>query len=49
MRIDYGPRYRVYFLPRGTDVVILLVGGGKATQARDISESAAFLPSASRA
>jgi putative addiction module killer protein len=36
MRIDYGPGYRVYFLQRGAEVVILLVGGGKATQAKDI-------------
>jgi putative addiction module killer protein len=36
MRIDHGPGYRVYFLQRGTEVVILLVGGGKATQAKDI-------------
>ncbi len=36
MRVDYGPGYRIYFLQRGTEVVILLVGGGKSTQARDI-------------
>jgi putative addiction module killer protein len=36
MRIDHGPGYRLYFLQRGTVVVILLVGGGKATQAKDI-------------
>lgn len=36
MRIDYGPGYRLYFLLRGPEVVILLVGGGKATQAKDI-------------
>jgi putative addiction module killer protein len=36
MRIDYGPGYRLYFLRRGPEVVILLVGGGKATQAKDI-------------
>ena len=36
MRIDYGPGYRVYFLQRGTEIVILLVGGGKSTQAKDI-------------
>ncbi len=36
MRIDYGPGYRLYFLQRGPEVVILLVGGGKATQAKDI-------------
>lgn len=39
MRIDHGPGYRVYFLQRGTEVVILLVGGGKATQAKDIQRA----------
>jgi probable addiction module antidote protein/putative addiction module killer protein len=36
MRIDYGPGYRVYFVARGTAVVILLAGG-KRTQERDIA------------
>ncbi len=36
MRIDYGPGYRLYFLQRGPEVVILLAGGGKPTQAKDI-------------
>lgn len=37
MRIHYGPGYRVYFVRQGTDVVILLCGGDKSTQARDIA------------
>jgi putative addiction module killer protein len=37
MRIDYGPGYRVYFLRRGEQVIILLTGGDKSTQARDIA------------
>jgi putative addiction module killer protein len=37
MRIDYGPGYRVYFVPRGTSLVILLAGGDKGTQDRDIT------------
>jgi putative addiction module killer protein len=37
MRIDYGPGYRVYFVERGTAVVILLAGGDKRTQDRDIA------------
>lgn len=36
LRIDYGPGYRVYFTARGETVVILLAGGDKRTQARDI-------------
>lgn len=36
LRIDYGPGYRVYFTRRGQVVVILLCGGDKRTQGRDI-------------
>jgi putative addiction module killer protein len=36
MRIDYGPGYRVYLTRRGKALVILLCGGDKRTQARDI-------------
>ena len=36
MRVDYGPGYRVYFKRRGRELVILLAGGDKRTQARDI-------------
>mgnify|MGYP001178238167 CR=1 FL=1 len=36
MRIDYGPGYRLYFVPRGRELVILLCGGDKRTQDRDI-------------
>ena len=39
LRIDYGPGYRVYFAPRGTEIVILLCGGDKRTQDRDIREA----------
>jgi len=39
MRIDYGPGYRVYFVRRGDTVVILLCGGDKSTQARDIARA----------
>lgn len=36
MRIDFGPGYRVYFTQRGLEIVILLAGGNKTTQAKDI-------------
>ncbi len=36
LRINYGPGYRVYFKKRGQDLVILLAGGDKATQTKDI-------------
>lgn len=42
MRIDYGPGYRVYFVQRGKLLVILLCGGDKSTQARDILQAKAL-------
>jgi len=36
LRIHYGPGYRVYFYQQGDTVVILLCGGNKSTQSRDI-------------
>ena len=39
LRVDYGPGYRVYFVRRGQEVVILLAGGDKRTQARDIEKA----------
>lgn len=36
LRIDYGPGYRVYYIKQGQKVVILLAGGDKRTQARDV-------------
>lgn len=39
MRIDYGPGYRVYFVRRGDTVVVLLCGGDKRNQDRDIARA----------
>lgn len=39
LRIDYGPGYRVYFLQRGPMLIILLAGGDKGTQDRDIKKA----------
>lgn len=39
LRIDYGPGYRVYFTKRGNVVVILLCGGDKSSQQRDIARA----------
>lgn len=42
LRINYGPGYRVYFTRRGSMVVILLCGGDKTTQTRDIKRAQAL-------
>ncbi len=42
MRIDYGPGYRVYLTQRGNTLVILLCGGDKRTQDRNIATAKAL-------
>ena len=42
MRIDYGPGYRIYFVRQGAAVYLLLTGGDKSTQDRDIEQAKAM-------
>jgi putative addiction module killer protein len=39
MRIDYGPDYRIYYVHRGAQIVILLCGGDKRRQQKDIKQA----------
>jgi putative addiction module killer protein len=42
MRIDVGPGYRVYYAQEGLNVYLLIVGGDKSTQQKDISKAKAL-------
>ncbi len=42
LRIDAGPGYRVYYATRGEELILLLAGGDKSTQARDIETALAL-------
>jgi putative addiction module killer protein len=43
LRIDYGPGYRLYFTKRGTAIVLLLCGGDKRSQVKDIDRAIAMV------
>lgn len=42
LRIDIGPGYRVYYATRGEELIVLLAGGDKSTQVRDIENALAL-------
>lgn len=42
LRVDYGPGYRVYYKQIGNRIVLILCGGDKSTQDRDISHAKAI-------
>lgn len=42
LRVDYGPGFRVYFVRRGETLIVLLCGGDKASQPRDIARARAM-------
>ena len=39
MRVHYGPGYRVYFTMRGKELIVLLIGGDKSSQRKDIEKA----------
>lgn len=43
MRVDVGPGYRLYFTRRGNVLIIMLAGGDKSTQSRDIKRAKRIL------
>lgn len=42
LRVDVGPGYRVYFVQKGNQLIVLLAGGDKASQDRDIRQAKAL-------
>lgn len=43
LRVDYGPCYRLYFTRQGEQIILLLAGGDKSSQSRDIAHARAMM------
>lgn len=43
LKIDFGPGYRVYYTQRGTRLLLLLAGGDKSTQQKDIVKASELI------
>lgn len=43
MRVDFGPGYRLYFTRRGSILIVMLAGGDKSSQTRDIKRAQRIL------
>ena len=39
VKIDFGPGYRVYYTQRGEQLLLLLIGGDKSSQTKDIAKA----------
>ena len=39
LRLDFGPGYRIYLIRRGKRIILLLIGGDKSSQRRDIAQA----------
>lgn len=42
-RVDIGPGYRIYYMRRGSEVILLMLGGDKSTQRQDIQAARALM------
>jgi putative addiction module killer protein len=43
LKVDYGPGYRIYFAREGKRIILLLLGGDKSTQSKDVERAKLFL------